>query len=99
MLLDAGCAWTLVGHSERRASFGESDALVAAKAGKALAGGLRPDRLRGRDARRARDRAAPKRCSRGRSTRSANRRGEGAPASDSSLAYEPVWAIGTGRTA
>ena len=42
MLADFGCRYVIVGHSERRALFGESDALVAAKAAAALACGLIP---------------------------------------------------------
>src|SRR5690606_15041946 len=42
MLADFGCAWTLCGHSERRAMHGESSALVAARAASALAAGLTP---------------------------------------------------------
>ena len=42
MLRDAGCAYVILGHSERRSDHGESDALVRAKAGAALAAGLTP---------------------------------------------------------
>ncbi|MCX7900835.1 MAG: triose-phosphate isomerase, partial [Burkholderiaceae bacterium] len=42
MLLDVGCRWVIIGHSERRALHGESDELVAAKTARAHAAGLRP---------------------------------------------------------
>ena len=42
MLQDFGCRYVLVGHSERRAIYGESDKLVAEKFAAALASGLRP---------------------------------------------------------
>ena len=42
MLLDVGCTYVLVGHSERRQLFGESDAMVNKRARGALAAGLRP---------------------------------------------------------
>ncbi|MDP9152140.1 MAG: triose-phosphate isomerase, partial [Myxococcota bacterium] len=42
MLVEAGCAWVIVGHSERRQHFGESDAFVAEKVAAAIAGKLRP---------------------------------------------------------
>ena len=42
MLADLGCSWVILGHSERRQYHGESDALVAAKLGAAVAAGLRP---------------------------------------------------------
>ena len=42
MLRDVGCRWVIVGHSERRALFGETNAVVAAKTRAALEAGLRP---------------------------------------------------------
>jgi len=97
MLLDAGAAWTIVGHSERRASYGDTDEIVAAKAERALAAGLRPivcvgetleQREQGRTAAviQAQLAALLRRCP-------VQALAAGA------LAYEPVWAIGTGRTA
>ena len=85
----------IVGHSERRHGHGEDDALVRAKAAAAHAAG--PDRrcLRRRDRGRARGRRAPSRCSTAQIDGSL-------PASASAenlvVAYEPVWAIGTGLT-
>lgn len=91
MLADAGASHVIVGHSERRADHGETDALVRAKASAALAAGLVPIVCVGeieaeRDAGRALEVVAGQ--------------------LDASLpddiggtvvAYEPVWAIGTGR--
>ena len=61
MLKDAGATYVIVGHSERRTLHHETDALVRAKAEAALKAGLDPDRLRRRDARRARERAMRRR--------------------------------------
>lgn len=97
MLLDVGCRWVLVGHSERRALYGENNELVAKKAARAIALGLKPivcvgETLAERDAGRtlevvsAQVAAVLAACSVGQLAGGA-------------LAYEPVWAIGTGRTA
>jgi triosephosphate isomerase (TIM) len=92
MLAEAGATLCIVGHSERRADHGETDAVVRAKAEAALAAGLQPivcvgETLEQRDAGDAikvvegqLDGSLPEafeRCV---------------------VAYEPVWAIGTGRT-
>ena len=42
MLIDAGCEYVIIGHSERRTFFGETDALISRKLSAALARGLRP---------------------------------------------------------
>jgi triosephosphate isomerase len=96
MLQALGCTYVIVGHSERRAIFGESDELVAAK-GKAAAGaGMIPlvcvgEQLSDREAGRTAD------------VVSEQTRGSVGPLLGGSgevvIAYEPVWAIGTGRTA
>jgi triosephosphate isomerase len=95
MLAEAGCGHVIVGHSERRQDHGESDALVAAKAAAAHAAGLVAILCVGE-------------------TGAERDRGEagavvarqlggsipaGATAANTVIAYEPVWAIGTGRTA
>ena len=95
MLKDMGCAAVIVGHSERRANHGESDAQVRAKATAARAAGLLAivaigETLVQRDAGQTLAVVA------------GQLRGslpEGAGAADTVIAYEPVWAIGTGRTA
>jgi len=95
MLAELGCRYVIVGHSERRQHFGETDEIVQRKARAAVTVGLRPivcigESLRERDAGTTFDvlEAQVKGSLRGLS-------------GDSGLvvAYEPVWAIGTGRTA
>lgn len=96
MLADFDASWVLCGHSERRALHGESNELVAAKANAALAAGLTPvvcvgETLAERDADQAESVIA---------AQLAPVLALGADAlSRLVLAYEPVWAIGTGRTA
>ena len=94
MLKDAGASLVIVGHSERRAAFGETDADVAAKAQAAVAEGLEPIICVGEtlDQRQAGDAVAV-----------VTRQVLGSvPASLAgttfAVAYEPVWAIGTGLT-
>jgi len=97
MLIDVGCRWVIVGHSERRQLHGESDEVVAAKAEAALAAGLRPivcvgETLAERD---AGDTLAVVK----RQLDAVVKRVGPAGLARGGLAYEPVWAIGTGRTA
>ena len=94
MLRDAGARFVILGHSERRADHGESDAVVLAKAEAAIAAGLVPvvcvgeseaERLAGEAeavVTRQLDGSLP----------------DGFAAAGGVVAYEPVWAIGTGRT-
>ncbi len=94
LLADIGCRYVIVGHSERRADHGETDAEVHAKAEAALKAGLIPIICVGE-------------------TEAERERGEtdavvtrqikgsipaGATAATMVVAYEPVWAIGTGKT-
>ncbi|SNR25686.1 triose-phosphate isomerase [Paracoccus sediminis] len=93
-LKDAGASHVILGHSERRADHGETDAVVAAKAAAAHAAGLiaiicvgETETQRDADQTLAviasqLDGSIP----------------EGATAANTVIAYEPVWAIGTGRT-
>ena len=93
MLADVGCRYVIVGHSERRADHGESDAQVKAKASAAQAAGLTAILCLGEsEAQRAAGEAL--------TVIEAQLRGS-LPASADSLvlAYEPVWAIGTGKVA
>ncbi len=95
MLKDAGATLVIVGHSERRAGFGETDADVAAKVEAALRAGLEPivcvgETLEERDAGRAVEVVTAQVTG---SLPDALREQTFA------VAYEPVWAIGTGRTA
>jgi triosephosphate isomerase len=96
MLRDMGCQYALVGHSERRQYHGETDSLVAAKAQKALAYGVTPivcvgETLAERDA--GDTMTVVKR------QLAAVIHTVGHCVSELVVAYEPVWAIGTGRTA
>jgi triosephosphate isomerase (TIM) len=93
-LKDAGCAWVLCGHSERRQGHGEGDGLVARKVAAALRHGLIPMICVGetRDERKAGETFQVLE----RQVRAAIEPLEGR---ELALAYEPVWAIGTGETA
>jgi len=94
MLADAGASHVILGHSERRADHGESDALVRAKAEAAMAAGLIAVVCLGEtEAQRdAGDTLAVIGAQLDGSVPTA------ATAAQLVLAYEPVWAIGTGRT-
>ena len=97
MLVDLGCAYTVVGHSERRALFGESDEFIARKAAALLEANIRPivcvgETLEQREA--------------GNVETVIGGQLEGSLAlvakersAEIVVAYEPVWAIGTGKTA
>lgn len=96
-LLDSGCQWVLVGHSERRLEVGENNELVAKKLIAACAAGLKPvlcvgEQLSDRDAGRAfaviEEQLA-----------AVIGMGGVACLAQAVIAYEPVWAIGTGRSA
>lgn len=94
MLKDAGCRYVIVGHSERRADHGETDALIARKAAAAHAAGLIVIVCigeTGRERNRGRTLAVLSR-------QLARSLPDGAGAKNTVIAYEPVWAIGTGRT-
>jgi triosephosphate isomerase len=96
MLAECGCRYAIVGHSERRAYHAESDELVAAKAQAALAKGVTPivcvgETLEQREA--GQTEAVVKR------QLSAVIHQLAHCAAEMVVAYEPVWAIGTGRTA
>lgn len=96
MLLEAGCKWVIIGHSERRQHFGESDDFVREKVAAAMEAGLRPivclgETLEQREAgqtmqvvTRQLDAFSPE---------LAKKPGFGV------VAYEPIWAIGTGKVA
>ncbi len=92
MLADAGAAYIIVGHSERRADHGESDALVKAKAEAALRAGLTPIICVG-------EVEADRKGGRALDVVGAQLGGS-IPETDDDfvIAYEPVWAIGTGLT-
>lgn len=97
MLKSAGCEYVIVGHSERRQYFAESNQLINLKAKKAIAAGLRPiicvgETLNERE-KEITDQVV---------TTQVTGVLQGLSASDMDrvvIAYEPVWAIGTGRNA
>jgi triosephosphate isomerase len=94
MLKDSGCAYVIVGHSERRAAHGEDDAAVKAKAQAALRAGLTAIVCVG-ETRAERD------AGEALAVVSAQVRGslpDGATPENTVIAYEPVWAIGAGLT-
>lgn len=96
MLLEAGCKWVIIGHSERRQLFAETDAQVADKVQAALAAGLRPivcvgETLEERDGGKTLEVV-------GRQIAAFVEHLSPRPGF-SAIAYEPVWAIGTGRVA
>ena len=90
MLAELGCSYVIVGHSERRQLYGETDAQVAAKFAAVRAAGMTPilcvgETLEERDG--------------GKTENVVARQLDAVDFKDGVLAYEPVWAIGTGRTA
>lgn len=97
MAAEAGCRWSLVGHSERRALYGETDLQVAAKFVALQAGGLNPvlcvgETLEQREAGHTEQVVADQLAA------VVQLAGVSAVAA-AVIAYEPVWAIGTGVTA
>lgn len=97
MIKDAGARLAIIGHSERRQSYGETDDSVNAKIRATLGAGVSPilcvgERLEDRDAGRA-NQVVDAQLSGG------MRNLTESEASRIIIAYEPVWAIGTGRTA
>jgi triosephosphate isomerase len=97
MLVEVGCTYTIIGHSERRQYFGETDETVEKKVRAAIAGGLNAivcvgEKLPERDAGEAVDIVR-------RQLREGLGRLTPRDLSPIIVAYEPVWAIGTGRTA
>jgi triosephosphate isomerase len=97
MLAELGCAYAIVGHSERRQLFGESSEFVARKAAALFAHGIRPIVCVGET---LEEREAGRTFAVLEAQLSVSLdRLEGDQVADAVIAYEPVWAIGTGRTA
>jgi triosephosphate isomerase len=94
MLADAGAQYVIVGHSERRANHGESDDLVRAKAEAAMGAGLKPIICVG-ETEAQRDSGQAEAVVAGQLAGSIP---DAASQHEIVVAYEPVWAIGTGRT-
>ncbi|NLZ05813.1 MAG: triose-phosphate isomerase [Phycisphaerae bacterium] len=97
MLKDVGCTYVLCGHSERRHVLGESDELINKKVAASISGGLLPilcvgELLAERDASQT-EQVVERQTRAGLAGLSAEKIGA------VTIAYEPVWAIGTGRTA
>nr|BCX00073.1 MAG: triosephosphate isomerase [Bacteroidota bacterium] len=97
MLASVGCRYVIVGHSERRQYFGETDAWIARKVRAVLQGGLRPILCVG-------ERLEERQAGRARQVVQAQLEGALDGLSEEALpelviAYEPVWAIGTGQNA
>ena len=97
MLKAAGCTHVIIGHSERRQYFGETDDTVNRKLRTALAAALKPivcvgEVIQEREAGMTED-VLRRQCN------IAFREISGAEAIPMVIAYEPVWAIGTGKTA
>lgn len=97
MLVDAGCQYVIIGHSERRQYFGETDEQVNRKVKAALSHGLRPiicvgESLAQREAGQSDEVVR-------RQTRAALAGLTPDQAAGLVIAYEPIWAIGTGRNA
>jgi len=97
MLKDVGCTYVLCGHSERRHVLGESDEVINKKVAASISGGLLPilcvgELLAERDASQT-EQVVEKQTRAGLAGLSAEKIGA------VTIAYEPVWAIGTGRTA
>jgi triosephosphate isomerase (TIM) len=96
MLKDAGATWVILGHSERRQHFGETDEAVARKVGAAIRAELRPiacvgETLEEREAKKTLE--VVERQVRAILDELAKSPGFGV------IAYEPIWAIGTGKVA
>ncbi len=97
MLKDVGCEYAIIGHSERRSLYGETDALVARRFAAARRNGIKPilcigETLQERDAGETNNVCARQ------IDAVINLEGVEALA-DGVIAYEPIWAIGTGKTA
>ena len=96
MLKDFGCRYAIVGHSERRQYHGETDELVAAKAQRALSAGVTPIVCVGET---LAEREADETETVVKRQLAAVIHAVGHCITEIVVAYEPVWAIGTGRTA
>ena len=97
MLVSAGCQWTILGHSERRQYYGETDEKLVEKVRLALAGGLKVilcvgENLDQREAGKHFDIVEEQ-------TKNVLFNFTAEEMKDIVIAYEPVWAIGTGKTA
>lgn len=92
MIKEAGATYVIVGHSERRADHGETDSMVAAQADAAIAAGLKPIICIG-ESREQREAGETETIILGQLRASTPQSASGA---NFAVAYEPIWAIGTG---
>ncbi len=97
MLQDFDCRYVIVGHSERRSLYGEDDAVVAAKFARVRAAGMTPILCVG-ETLEERESGVTEQVVARQLQAVLDAEGVGALA-DAVVAYEPVWAIGTGKTA
>lgn len=97
MLKDCGCTYVIVGHSERRTLYGESDQIVARKFAAARQHGLKPILCVG-ETLEEREQGVTEAVV-GRQLKAVLDLEGISSFADAVIAYEPVWAIGTGRTA
>ena len=97
MLLDFGCTYVIVGHSERRSLYGESDAVVASKYVAAQAAGLTPVLCVGESLEERESGVTEAVVAR--QLDAVIEAAGVASLAKAVVAYEPVWAIGTGKTA
>ncbi len=94
MLKDIGCVYTILGHSERRTDHHENNALVAQKAQAAYDNGLKTIICVGETAKQRENGETLEICAK----QVRNSMPKEATAVNTVIAYEPVWAIGTGKT-
>ena len=97
MLKDVGCEYVVIGHSERRAMYGETDEVTAVKYGAVLKNGLKPIFCIG-ETLEEREGGITEEVV-GRQIDAILKSDGVASLANAVLAYEPVWAIGTGKTA
>lgn len=97
MLNEVGCEYVILGHSERRQYFGESDTTVNAKVSKALEDDLRPVICVGESLKQRK--ADKQELNVRKQVQAALVDVEDADATNLVIAYEPIWAIGTGESA
>jgi len=102
MLVDAGCAWVILGHSERRTLLAESDSQICSKLERAQAAGLHSivcvgETLAERET--GKTQAVIERQLGALLPSLLAAPPAGLPAPEIVIAYEPIWAIGTGRSA
>lgn len=98
MLVDFGCRYVLVGHSERRTLYGETNIIVAEKFAAALAAGLKPVLCVG-ETLAEREASKTEQVIQQQLAAVLSLKGGVDLFSKAVIAYEPVWAIGTGQTA